>query len=52
MKDTTTYNLALSLENGDFDKVKFEDFTDEQKENMIASLKFASERVGIEVVVE
>ena len=52
MKDKTTLDLADRIEAGEFDNVKFKNLTEEQFENIVASLWFASERVGIEVIFE
>ena len=49
MIDTITSALSLSIENGDFDEITFAEITLEQKDTIIDSLRFSSERVGIDV---
>jgi hypothetical protein len=51
MKDKTCLDLADRIEAGEFDNIKFKNLLPEQIENIIASLIFSSERVGIEVVI-
>jgi hypothetical protein len=49
MKDKATGELANDLETGVYDNTQFRNLSNVQKEMIIASLRFASERVGIEV---
>jgi hypothetical protein len=50
MKDKATGQLANDLESGVYDNTQFRNLSTDQKEMIIASLRFASDRVGIEVI--